>query len=64
MKLIRIKHFGTTYEFDANYLEGKSIEKMEKELKHVPAHILEQALFLVNGKAKKEKEVKKTTKKK
>lgn len=63
MKLIRIKHFGTTYEFDAKYLEGKSIEKMEKELKHVPAHILEQALFLVNGKAKK-KEVKKTTKKK
>lgn len=63
MKLIRIKHFGTTYEFDAKYLEGKSIEKMEKEFKHVPIHILEQALHAVNGKAKK-KEVKKTTKKK
>lgn len=63
MKLIRIKHFGTTYEFDAKYLEGKSIEKMEKEFKHIPVHILEQALYLVNGKAKK-KEVKKTTKKK
>ena len=64
MKLIRIKHFGTTYEFDAKYLEGKSIEKMEKELKHIPVHILEQALIAVNGKAKKTKEVKKTTKKK
>lgn len=62
MKLIRIKHFGTTYEFDAKYLEGKSIEEMEKELKHIPVHILEQALIAVNGKAKKE--VKKTSKKK
>lgn len=64
MRLIRIKHFGTTYEFDAKYLEGKSVEKMEKELKHIPTHILEQALHAVNGRAKKEKEVKKTTKKK
>ena len=30
MKLIRIKHFGTTYEFDAKYLEGKSIEENGK----------------------------------